>query len=705
MTDRRSHCDLDRPAGPDSQSGTTPSAPRRRVLQAAAAGGSALLAGCGWYGSGSTGGPDRVRSEPFRAPIGDDPSKTTFLPRHGLRPQSLYGWDSASIHLQRFLFETGVWPTALWPNDGAGVRYTWIEDPIEITPTAVTIRIRDDARWSDGNHITAKDVACIPLSNTIRANRPPYFADDDMDEPSNLHQAIDGFDISKKEVTYRCSAGFFGDFWPLHVRKRLGTFYGPHLVPTHLEPYRQYANAVTVTANRALAGAIDPWTRNPDDPHKRSLIRRYVRDIEHARAFSEPETVVGTGAWDLVALRGSQEFVFAPNEYHRHAGRLNFDSFVLEYTPSVNRMNAALTSDRLDYASTYWGRVGGYTRTSVVESFPDAISQVRIPGGIYTGNELGLNFHHPALAQRPVRQALMYALDHEAIAGNLHRTAAVPVTTPGGDCWDATDYVGPEWIDQALTTYAFDRERAAERMRAAGYTRTGGRWTDADGAPLTFALATASETPRWEPTVASQLTEFGIETDVATMGEVTLSERVGSGEFPLWATRLNSLTNKAPATLFIWHVAPENHHQYGIYPDEQFQTGEFSEHGMPLPHTAERFSVFTIEAPPIGEPRGPVREYHPSAAALSLRRTSSEEFRRRVRMGMWLANWFVPTVPLTKKIEQHFVDDSHWNWPRDSASWDAFTGGGPRVSSGLFAGGRLRANPDNPEGTQTGNQG
>lgn len=177
------------------------------------------------------------------------------------------------------------------------------------------------------------------------------------------------------------------------------------------------------------------------------------------------------------------------------------------------------------------------------------------------------------------------------------------------------------------------------------------------------------------------------------------SDRLENGEYPLWVSRANSATNKAPATLFVWHLAPENHHQYGIFPDEQFETGRISEHGVPLPHTADRFRVFTVRAPPVGDPDGDHRAYHPAALSLSLPRTDPEEFRRRVRVGIWLANWYLPTLPVTKKIEQHFVDDTHWEWPRDTPSWQSFIGDGPRVSSGIFAGGHIRANPDNPEET------
>lgn len=73
------------------------------------------------------------------------------------------------------------------------------------------------------------------------------------------------------------------------------------------------------------------------------------------------------------------------------------------------------------------------------------------------------------------------------------------------------------------------------------------------------------------------------------------------------------------------------------------------------------------------------------------------EYQRRVKTGVWLAIWYLPTIPVTKKIEHHFLDDTHWEWPEATASWKAFTGDGPRVSPGVFPSGGLRTNLDDPE--------
>lgn len=679
---------------------------RRHLLKAISTGCSAFLAGCGQDRSGSpttvdddrsgTDGPrgnpeTRVYDQTFRAPIEDDPSKTTFLTRHGMRPASLYGWDRASIPLQRFILETGVWPDGLWVGKG-DIHYTWIDPPIEITPTEITISIRDDARWSDGHQVTGKDIATIPISQSLRTFFPPYYAQSDRNEPTDIYTAFDEFELGDRSVTYRSSAGHFDTFWDIHIEKRLGTFFGPHLLPTHVEPYDAYADAVIETATKAQQGKLDPWAKGSDAPHKRNLIETHLRDIRWAKKFSKAENVLSTGAWDLVSMRGAQEFVFETNDYHRNADEINFDRFVLEHTPSdsfASRQYAALEADRLDYASAV-------TPDAVADSFPDHITQLRSPGDLYSGNELEIRFTHQGMGKRSVRAAIMFALDHTAIANNISRSATRPVNTPGGDCWDATEWASQDWLDTNLITYETDRERAASLMRQAGYTRDDGRWIGPEGRPLELAIATKSTSPRWEPTVASQLSEFGIHTSVRSFSDSTFSVR--HSEFPLWTDDTATMTNTAPLVLSIWYSALVEPQKYGIFPDSQFANGDFSILGVPVPRTADRWSDFTIRAPPVGQPSGPLQEYSPGVLSLSYTTNPPEaEFRRRVKRGMWLANWFLPIIPISKKLQQHFIDDAHWSWPRATPSWRHFTGEGFRSRGGFFASGTVMANPEPPE--------
>lgn len=690
-------------AEPPTQSMIFRSQSRRRFLHALTSGGALALSGCGQSDSTTPTDTSAVNGKTFRAPIGQDPAKTAF-----------YGWglvstlqdtayatvvkEPASYSLRRFLREPGVWINGQLggPRPNVDVQYNWIKKPIEITPNAVTITIQDDAMWSDGHPVTGTDIALRPIEATLMKWRTPKYlpayAPGTQNEPNQVRLAFDEFEITDKSVTYRSSQGYFEQFIDKNIALWLGPFY-PSISPTHIEPFKTYADAMIDTARQAQAGDIYPWyKRGIGDPNRSSLIETHLAQSKYVKKFSKPENVLGTGAWKLVELRGSNEFVFEKNPHHRHADAINFDTFLFEYTPSAERARAGLKSDRFDYASP------GTTPPAVEDSFPAHLKSLRVPGGLHTGNELRLNHNHPALAVREVRLAIMYTLDQSSIAKNIHQSVAVPVTTPGGDSWKATDYVDQTQIDTTFTTYSQDRAKAARLMRAAGYTRDGGQWIDSDGEALTLTLPTLSNNPRWEPTVASQLSEFGIQTTVKPISNSAFSNRLENGEFSIWPSSAATAVAFAAHTLFIWEKAATNPQKFGIYPDEQFKTGEFSNNGTPLPRTEERYRVFTIQAPPVGQPNAPVQEYHPAALNLSTATLSRPEYRRRVKIGMWLANWYLPTIPINKRYIQHFIDTAHWLWPTDTESWRSFTdGGGSRVPTEVLGNLPLRANPDNPE--------
>lgn len=681
----------------------TPS--RRRLLETLTSGGALLLAGCGQDSATDTStpigtankrrdSPSRMLTQTFRVPVNQNPNRASF---YQFAPDSAFAVtpkERFSGRLKWIIREPGVWVDKRYV--GGNIQYTWLED-ITVSPTEITVSIRDDATWSDGHPITGTDIAIDHMENYLRNQFPPYFATEEKEEPTVFWDAIDEFDIRDKSVTYRSSPGYFKKWWDVSLRRifGVGRHSGGTTAPTHVEPYDTYAEVLFETARRAQLGEINPWkgwndpSIQPDDPHRDSLTRKHLgKEGKYVSKFSDPEHVLSTSAWDLVELNGP-EAVYEPNPHHRNTETVNFDRLILEYTASGERSRAALSADRLDYASP------GPTPQAVVESLPDTISQLQIPGR--SGNEIGLNFNHPALGKRKVRLALMYALDKLTIANNIHQSAALPVRTPGGDSWDATDYVSEEWIEENLTTYHQDRAKAAAFMRAAGYTKDGKQWINADGKPLTLLLPTSSETPRWEPTVASQLTEFGIQTSVKTLTGSTFDSRVSEGEFPMW-TASGTATSNAVRTLLFWVHVPTYPERYGIYPEDQFERGEFSINGVAVPRTEERYKTFTIEAPPIGQPNGPLQEYHPSALSLFyLTNPPEPEFRRRVKTAMWLANWFLPTIPINKTLKQHFIDDTHWQWPTGTLAWQTFTGGGPTSSMDIFTSGTLRANPDNPE--------
>ncbi|WP_158542838.1 ABC transporter substrate-binding protein [Phytoactinopolyspora halophila] len=135
-----------------------------------------------------------------------------------------------------------------------------------------------------------------------------------------------------------------------------------------------------------------------------------------------------------------------------------------------------------------------------------------------------------------VRRALAYAIDREQM---------VSVSTPdGGDAATTTSgihqEVVDEWIGDAvgeLDPYEHDLDAAEEELEAAGMTKEDGRWLLPDGEPFEVPIQVVSGFSDWiaaGENIATQLDEFGIESEILTSPDFTVyQEEMAAGDYPL----------------------------------------------------------------------------------------------------------------------------------------------------------------------------
>ncbi|MBO6520469.1 MAG: peptide ABC transporter substrate-binding protein [Rhodospirillales bacterium] len=162
------------------------------------------------------------------------------------------------------------------------------------------------------------------------------------------------------------------------------------------------------------------------------------------------------------------------------------------------------------------------------------------PGLIYEHIDLMLD--NPVLQDSRVRQALMYAIDRNAISERLF----------GGKQPVAHTGVNPlDWVfDETVPKYAFDPAQADRLLNEAGWTkRSDGMRANAAGEPLRFQLmTTAGNRTRElvEQVLQSQWKDAGIAIDIRNEpARVFFGETVTKRKFPAMA-------------MFAWISAPES---------------------------------------------------------------------------------------------------------------------------------------------------
>jgi len=759
---------------------------RRRLLAAGALGGSALLGGCFGLnsdsdetpdaagGDGDTDGGDQnlspdtpapgtgtgsqsttestpssvyVEGQTLRIPTRQNPDEMHFVWRNNLHHGIESKYDAADDVFWA-THEPGFW--------GRWFHQTYWTDPGDIYPQmfeqfefeddyhTISVKIKDDTYWSDGEPIRAYDAVAmcalwskptIPsypeetrISGYLRDYTMPEGPDGkvfkyhtaghpDVDteypEVAERWREIDGFQsLSIGEILY-----YIGGHLP-----RASVYYPTHLDP--VAPLFEEAMKLWDEKNHDLSREEEREVK----PDRGELVEKHLDGVEFLEWSRKPENFVSSGVWTLDEIRGTKEVVLAKNDHHRHADDVNYDSVVLEYSESPQRIQAGLSSGQYDYASVT-------TPPETAESFPDSITEITSPGG--GGYAFGIDHSHSFFGDVRIRQAIMYALDTEAIANNIHPTAVHPIHTPGWDTWAAEAIFDEDWAMENLITYEQDLDRAAELMRSAGCELVDGVWHK-DGEPFQTRIATYADTPRFEVTAESQLQEAGIDISVQSYDQAIWQDRVtgsdeagpieeeygAKGDFDIWTGdgwdqlsasfydqmvemwwKLLSRAERVRQRNFYSHEVqegatshPEWDGQHSGYNDAPWQnfTMDISPIGQPdaertftvnprLTWSTVRVGPATYRDPQPDNPYYNPPDDQPSDA-------NGEYF---YQYFAWVLNWWLPVMPVALGSDQHFMNTANWNWPTDQDMWDYF---GLNWDAEVLASlDLLEANPDNPK--------
>lgn len=228
---------------------------------------------------------------------------------------------------------------------------------------------------------------------------------------------------------------------------------------------------------------------------------------------------IGTGAFKFVKWDKNSKIVVAANKDY-WGGAPKVDTVVLNIIPdNTNRVNALLAGD-----------------VDLIHSpvSPQDIPRLQQDANLNTTVTTGLgityfnfNVSDPVLSDARVRQAIASLIDRQTIVNTIYQkmdSVGKSVLLPTS--WAYSD---------AITGPAYDPNKAAELLTAAGYTKAAGKWTK-NGKPLTLTVSTHTEDPNRVQTVEfvqNALTEAGITVNVKTAEWGTFSADVYAGKYQI----------------------------------------------------------------------------------------------------------------------------------------------------------------------------
>jgi peptide/nickel transport system substrate-binding protein len=295
----------------------------------------------------------------------------------------------------------------------------------------LTYTIRPDATWGDGVPVTTKDVLF-----TYEVGRNPQSTVDDAE----LYRRITGIAV-KDDKTFT-----------LHVDKLTFDYAAINdfmLLPAHIE-------------RPAFA-----------DPAQYRVKTRYVTDPANPGLYDGPYRVSEVATGSYIVLESNPHWAGAPPPFRR---------IVVRTIENTSALQANLRSGTVDMIA---GELGLSLDEAVAfeKSHGDAFQIIYKAGLTY--EHVDLNLDRPALADRRVRQALLWGLDREAISNSLF----------AGRQKVADSFVNPLDVGYSASTphYGYDPAKAASLLDAAGWhAQGGGIRRNAAGQALSFELMTTA---------------------------------------------------------------------------------------------------------------------------------------------------------------------------------------------------------------------
>ncbi len=352
--------------------------------------------------------------------------------------------------------------------------------------TVTTAKIREDAKWQNGEDFVAKDVWAYyyiihPTSSNYMAcvnivdDKTVEFVWNPMKEPAD----------AVKEL--------------LLAQDKCGTV-KYDVFAAYVDPVYDIVMKSPVNQNPNLWGAFNRFSTDEQI--------NQLNITKNAFFSYNPSWYIATGPFKLETFSATQ-LLLVKNEYYWNAENIGFEKVKLYSSNDLNQTYSLITNGYIDY---YDGFIQKDTLESMLASNPDLINlKMFDPGSI------GIVFNlKSSILTAGVREAFQYIFNREEItqaANPYAETSYYPLL--GMAASEAETYMSQEHFDN-LPQYSYDTAKAEALLLAEGWTKKDGKWYIGDqqvtltlGAPSTHDISsTAAEA------AAAQLTNFGIKVDL-----------------------------------------------------------------------------------------------------------------------------------------------------------------------------------------------
>ena len=392
----------------------------------------------------------------------------------------------------------------------------------------------------------------------------------------------------------------------------------------------------------------------------RWIYRDYLKRYQNASGKSERDSVtqellqmtiptkefaekgLGNGLYEIQSF-GPAETRATKFADHPYADRTNLQK--TRIIPVGDNTDSLATNNKLDRVS--------YIMKRERRQYPkDLKNQYKLKW--FRTQKYILNWKNPHLAKRPVRRAIISAIDLEAITAAARKYMAQPTQVQTGLRSSIHDqYLGKDFVNKLIHyPVGGDTQQAAKYMRQAGYSKKNGTWVSPDGEKVSLTILTRTNVGQAQPTkvMSDQLNTFGIQTTINAVGD-SYYTKLQEWNFDIG---------------WVWHVAKALWHPTSYFSNDFYGVlaGEPGREG-PGP-TGIPDTVTIPKEVGAKEVQGQGVKVKPAQLMNVLPSSSSkEEVVKRTRtLSQWF-NYDLPDIVYMQENTGYAGDAAHFNFPSE----------------------------------------
>lgn len=477
----------------------------------------ATLAGCGSGASSPTNNStSNTTSVNAGTPVdgGTITMGMTVAPKGDFNP--IYYEDLYTAYVLGMAFDTLVQQngdTSL----RAGLANSW---ELSADKKTITFHLRKDAKWQDGQPVTADDVAFTYNSIAQKDYAGPRF-----NVVSNI--------VGSSEV----KAG------------KATTMSGIKVI----DPY-----TISITTKRANPAEINTLNFYIIPKH----IFEKIPVSQWPNAVQSTTNIIGDGPYQITKIVPGQSFELTANPTY-WGGKPHIQKVVWKVV-DASVAPGLLQNGELD---VLYG-VSPKDVDSVKSNGKDAIYEAPAFGYSY----IGFKLNEKKLQNLQLRQAMMYAIDRKGIVAGLLKGHGTVINAP----FAPTSWAAAPASD--LNPYPYDPTKSAQMLDAAGYKKGADGWrTQPDGTPLSITLDYSSGSPVLDqeaPIVTKQLQAVGIHAILNPPHDFnTLVTNMEKDKVDMWFLGWSLATDPDPEAIWLSTAKFNFEHYVNPQSDQLIQDG------------------------------------------------------------------------------------------------------------------------------------